>query len=99
MTLDFEPDFRQKIANQWPASINDEDSFTDWDWKYDISTFQMAQKILDGIAPEYKSEFSSEELATSDENLTSDEETTTTEGTTSTTRKTPAFFSKIVNMQ
>ena len=58
----------------------------------------MAQKILDGIAPEYKSELSSEELASSDENLTSDEETTT-DGTTTTTINKPAFFSKIVNMQ
>jgi len=42
MTLDFEPDFRQKIADSWPASINDEDSLRDWDWKYDISTAQLA---------------------------------------------------------
>jgi len=39
MTLDFEPDFRQQIAKSWPASLDDSDSFKDWDWKYDISTY------------------------------------------------------------
>ena len=38
MTYNFEPDYRSMIANQWPASINDEDSRRDWDWKYDITT-------------------------------------------------------------
>lgn len=102
MTLDFEPDFRQKIADSWPASINDEDSLRDWDWKYDITTSQLAQKILDGIAPEYKTDLADAIIST-DESLTSDEETTSIESTptTATTTATTAtnFMNKVVNVQ
>lgn len=54
MTLEFEPDFRQKIAETWPNSLDDELSLRDWDWKYDVTPADLAKKILDGIAPEYK---------------------------------------------
>ena len=53
-TLDFKPDFRQQIADSWPKSLADPTSKTDWDWTYDISTKDLAQKILDGIDDEYK---------------------------------------------
>ena len=53
-TLDFEPDFRQKIAEQWPRSLAEPSSASDWDWTYEVSTAELAVKILEGIAPEYK---------------------------------------------
>lgn len=59
MTLDFEPDFRQKIAETWPNSLDDELSLRDWDWKYDVTPADLAKKILDGIAPEYKTKLTS----------------------------------------
>lgn len=62
-TLDFEPDFRQKIAESWPASIDDSESKRDWDWSYNISTYELATKILDGIDDEYKGSMT--DLATS----------------------------------
>lgn len=53
-TLEFKPDFRQAIAESWPASLAEPSNKADWDWSYDITTAQLAKKIFDGIAPEYK---------------------------------------------
>lgn len=70
-----------------------------------MTTFQLAMRILDGIAPEYKSEFFSEEVASStsdenvssaDESLTSDEEST---GATTGTTSHRVFLRREVNMQ
>ncbi len=55
--VDYEPDFRQKIADAWPKSIDDHDSKNDWGWSYDVTVDDLARKIMDGIAPEYKKNF------------------------------------------
>lgn len=52
--IEYEPDYRQNIANSWPKSIDDHESKADWDWSYDISTVELAEKILDGIEAKYK---------------------------------------------
>ena len=60
-------------------------------------------RILDGIAPEYKSEFFSEEVAssTSDENVSSADESLTSddESSTTTTGTHRVFLRREVNMQ
>lgn len=53
-TLDFIPDFRQQVASQWPQSIDDKESKADWGWEYNVDTAELAQKIYDGLADEYK---------------------------------------------
>lgn len=50
----FEPDFRQKIAETWPRSLDDSESRNDWGWNYDISVYDLAKKTFDGIESTYK---------------------------------------------
>jgi nucleoside-diphosphate-sugar epimerase len=46
----YEPDFRQKIADSWPMSIDDSQARKDWDWKpsYDLAT--MTKDMLDKLS-------------------------------------------------
>jgi nucleoside-diphosphate-sugar epimerase len=45
-SLTYAPDFRQKIADSWPSSINDDCARNDWGWKalYDLP--KMTTEIL-----------------------------------------------------
>jgi nucleoside-diphosphate-sugar epimerase len=45
-SCDFEPDFRQKIADSWPESIDDQAAAEDWGWQaeYDLAT--MVEDML-----------------------------------------------------
>ena len=47
--IKYEPDFRQKIADSWPNSIEDSPARNDWGWKekYDLS--MMVTKMLENI--------------------------------------------------
>lgn len=55
LKVDYEPCARRSaIAAGWPQSLNDVNARNDWGWKYDISTYELCQKILENIAPEYK---------------------------------------------
>jgi nucleoside-diphosphate-sugar epimerase len=48
-TCDYKPDFRQTIADSWPASIDDNAAREQWGWKptYDLAamTKDMIQKL------------------------------------------------------
>ena len=55
-TVEYEPDFRQKIADAWPKSIDDTNAKKDWGWSYDLSVDDLSKKIMDGIAQEYKND-------------------------------------------
>lgn len=52
--ISYDPDFRQKIADAWPKSIDDSNAKNDWGWSYDVSVDDLAKKIFDGIDPSYK---------------------------------------------
>jgi nucleoside-diphosphate-sugar epimerase len=53
-TINYEPDFRQAIADSWPASIDDSVARDDWGWKpeYDLSAMCdiMLQEIQKKLA-------------------------------------------------
>lgn len=48
-SITYNPDFRQKIAESWPSSINDNYAQTDWDWemKYDLKL--MTQDMIKNL--------------------------------------------------
>lgn len=52
-TINYEPDFRQKIADSWPASIDDTSAREDWGWKNDYNlenmTVEMFQQLKENI--------------------------------------------------
>ncbi len=48
-TIDYVPDFRQAIADSWPASIDDSIAQRDWDWKAAYDTPGLVSKMLEEI--------------------------------------------------
>jgi nucleoside-diphosphate-sugar epimerase len=48
-TITYKPDFRQKIADSWPASIDDSSAREHWNWKrkFDLST--MTDEMLENL--------------------------------------------------
>ena len=54
-TIDYAPDFRQKIADSWPASIDDSSAREDWNWNNDYNlenmTTEMFDKLKENIYP------------------------------------------------
>jgi nucleoside-diphosphate-sugar epimerase len=45
-SLDFNPDFRQEIADSWPGSIDDSAAREDWGWqpRYDLA--RLVEKMI-----------------------------------------------------
>ncbi len=55
-TIRYAPDFRQKIADSWPNSIEDSRARADWNWKpeYDLAT--MTSDMLENLRLKYEVE-------------------------------------------
>ena len=47
--INYEPDFRQPIADSWPSSINDEQAQKDWGWQHEYDLEKMTKAMLDGL--------------------------------------------------
>lgn len=47
--INYEPDFRQAIADSWPASIDDSDARKDWDWKPQYDLKRMVSVMLENV--------------------------------------------------
>ncbi len=45
-TISYAPDFRQKIAESWPQSINDSKAREDWNWKENYNLDKMSSDML-----------------------------------------------------
>lgn len=45
-SITYAPDFRQKIADSWPSSINDDCARNEWDWKASFSLAEMTAEII-----------------------------------------------------
>lgn len=47
--IDYKPDFRQQIADSWPASIDDSVAKKDWDLSYDYGIAEMTKDMLKNL--------------------------------------------------
>jgi nucleoside-diphosphate-sugar epimerase len=50
-TIEYEPDFRQAIADSWPESIDDKVASRDWGWKPDFDLRRMTEEMTKHISP------------------------------------------------
>ncbi len=48
-TITYKPDFRQKIADSWPASIDDKEARKDWGWKHQYELSNMTVEMLENL--------------------------------------------------
>lgn len=48
-TCTYKPDDRQKIADSWPASIDDSSARTDWGWNHKFDLKKMTEDMLKNI--------------------------------------------------
>ncbi len=47
--ITYKPDFRQKIADSWPASIDDTAARTDWNWRHTYDLAKMTAVMLENL--------------------------------------------------
>lgn len=48
-TITYHPDFRQKIADSWPASIDDSAAREDWNWNHQFDISSMTKDMLNHL--------------------------------------------------
>jgi nucleoside-diphosphate-sugar epimerase len=49
-TCDYEPDFRQKIADSWPKSVDDQSARNDWGWAPEYNLESMTKDMLERLS-------------------------------------------------
>ena len=47
--IEYEPDFRQAIADSWPQSIDDSDARMDWGWEHKIELDEVTKIMLGNL--------------------------------------------------
>jgi nucleoside-diphosphate-sugar epimerase len=50
-TIQYQPDFRQSIADSWPKSIDDSAARKDWGWQHNFGLEEMTGDILKNLKP------------------------------------------------
>lgn len=49
-TIEYESDFRQAIADSWPASIDDSSAQQDWQWNHEYDLAAMTKVMLENLS-------------------------------------------------
>ena len=49
LTVEYKPDFRQKIADSWPQSIDDTAARKEWGWKHEYDLDAMTVDMLKAV--------------------------------------------------
>ena len=52
-TITYKPDFRQKIADTWPKSIDDSLARKDWNWKHQFDLKKMSDEMMTELGKKY----------------------------------------------
>jgi nucleoside-diphosphate-sugar epimerase len=52
--ISYDPDFRQKIADSWPSSIDDSEARKDWQWEHDFDLKSLVKEMLAGVSAQLK---------------------------------------------
>ena len=51
--ISYTPDFRQKIADSWPQSIDDSEAKRDWKWQHSYDLEKMTDEMLSKLKQKY----------------------------------------------
>ncbi len=51
--IEYEPDFRQAIADSWPQSIDDQEARVDWGWQHSYDLDAITEDMLKNLSPKY----------------------------------------------
>ncbi|WP_345027247.1 NAD-dependent epimerase/dehydratase family protein [Flavivirga jejuensis] len=52
--IEYKPDFRQDIAENWPKSIDDSEAKMDWDWKPQYDLWSITETMISKLIEQYK---------------------------------------------
>lgn len=51
--IEYNPDYRQAIANSWPQSIDDSQAQKDWNWELEYDLEKMSKDMLQNLSMHY----------------------------------------------
>ncbi|MFC5194406.1 NAD-dependent epimerase/dehydratase family protein [Bizionia hallyeonensis] len=54
-TIEYNPDFRQEIADSWPNTIDDSHARKDWNWEHQFSLDDITKDMLANLSEKVKS--------------------------------------------
>tara|TARA_Y100000385_G_scaffold158970_1_gene164821 strand:- start:539 stop:1498 length:960 start_codon:yes stop_codon:yes gene_type:complete len=52
--MSYNPDFRQKIADSWPSSVDDSHAKKDWGWKVEYDLEKLTSDMIKNLKNQYK---------------------------------------------
>ena len=52
--MDYKPDFRQDIAENWPRSIDDSEARMDWNWKPEYNLWSITETMIRELKAKYE---------------------------------------------